>query len=234
MKPERKFTYLKKSETKDERVFNGDDPKENKAFFDALKADEKDRIESNKQSIDIFEKTLYKFSEILACEVKSKKDARELEVLVIDRIRALQVFRGKDEFSEKYNDLILFAESLLSQIETQIIDLPNTRSEKQEQNTIKTRKYTAKQYVLAYLFECNIQGVQPPTGKKKELEKIGNERMGVGRGNTFYKALNEISRKDLNIEKNLIDIGREDWKEAILEITLLPEKLNEYLKKKQL
>lgn len=95
-------------------------------------------------------------------------------------------------------------------------------------------KYTAKHYALAYLFECNIQGVQPPTGKKKELEKIGNERMGVGRGNTFYKALNEISRKDLNIEKNLIDIGREDWKEAILGITLLPEKLNEYLKKKQL
>ena len=45
MKTERKFTYLKQSETKDEQVFNGDDPKENKAFFDALKADEKDRIE---------------------------------------------------------------------------------------------------------------------------------------------------------------------------------------------
>lgn len=32
MKTERKFTYLKQSETKDEQVFNGDDPKENKAF----------------------------------------------------------------------------------------------------------------------------------------------------------------------------------------------------------
>ena len=234
MKTERKFTYLKQSETKDEQVFNGDDPKENKAFFDALKADEKDRIESNKQSIDYFKKTLYKYKEIFACEIKTKNDAKELKALLIDKLEGLRELKGVDEFSERYSELINLAESLIQKIDLIFHRLPNTRSEKQEQNTIKTRKYTAKHYVLAYLFECNIQGVQPPTGKKKELEKIGNERMGVGRGNTFYKALNEISRKDLNIEKNLIDIGREDWKEAILEITLLPEKLNEYLKKKQL
>lgn len=120
-------TYLKRPETKGERVFNGDDPKENKAFFTALKADEKERIVSNKQSIEYFEKTLYKYSEILACEVKSKKNARELKELVIDKLRALQVFKSNDEFSKKYNELILFGKSLLSQIETMIIDLPDDK-----------------------------------------------------------------------------------------------------------
>ena len=118
-------TYPKKSETKDERVFNGDDPKENKAFFTALNADEKERIESNKQSIDYFEKTLYKYSEILTCEVKTKNEASELKALVLDRLLALQEFRAKDEFTIEYDRLILFSKTLISKIDAKIINLSN-------------------------------------------------------------------------------------------------------------
>lgn len=146
-------TYLKRPETKDERVFNGDDPKENKAFFTALKADEKERIVSNKQSIEYFEKTLYKYSEILACEVKSKKNARELKELVIDRLRALQVFKSNDEFSKKYNELILFGKSLLSQIETMIIDLPDDKEPFDESAIEGCYKYNRnnENYLFDYL-----------------------------------------------------------------------------------
>jgi len=127
MKPERKFTYLKKSETKDNRFFNGNDPKENIAFFNALKADEKKRIESNKQSIDYFEKTLYKYSEILTCEVKSKKDASELKALIFDRLITLQEFKANDEFSKEYDRLILFARTLISKIDAMIINLSDEK-----------------------------------------------------------------------------------------------------------
>lgn len=72
-----------------------------------------------------------------------------------------------------------------------------------------TEKYTAKHYLLAYLFECNAKGKSYPIGNKKELERIGNERMGAGKGNRFYKVFNEVINKDLNAEKNLFEIGGE-------------------------
>lgn len=82
-------------------------------LFDALKADEKDRIESNKQSIDYFKKTLYKYKEIFACEIKTKNDAKELKALLIDKLEGLRELKGVDEFSERYNELINLAESLI-------------------------------------------------------------------------------------------------------------------------
>ena len=59
-----------------------------------------------------------------------------------------------------------------------------------------TEKYTAKHYLLAYLFECNAKGESYPIGNKKELERIGNERMGAGKGNRFYKVFNEVINKE--------------------------------------
>lgn len=97
-----------------------------------------------------------------------------------------------------------------------------------------TKKYTAKHYLLAYLFECNAKGESYPIGNKKELERIGNERMGAGKGNRFYKVFNEVINKDLNAEKNLFEIGGEYWRKAVIELSKAPELVENYLQSKQL
>lgn len=97
-----------------------------------------------------------------------------------------------------------------------------------------TEKYTAKHYLLAYLFECNAKGESYPIGNKKELERIGNERMGAGKGNRFYKVFNEVIKKDLNAENNLFEIGGEYWRKAVIELSKAPELVENYLQSKQL
>lgn len=97
-----------------------------------------------------------------------------------------------------------------------------------------TIKYTAKYYVLGYLIECNAKGESFPIGQKKELEKIGNEKMGTGKGNRFYKVFNEIVNKDLNIESNLIEIGGENWRTIVKDLSNEPETIETYLQSKQL
>lgn len=97
-----------------------------------------------------------------------------------------------------------------------------------------TKKYTAKHYLLAYLFECSAKGESYPIGNKKELERIGNERMGAGKGNRFYKVFNEVINKDLNAEKDLFEIGGEYWRKAVIELSKDPELVENYLQSKQL
>lgn len=97
-----------------------------------------------------------------------------------------------------------------------------------------TEKYTAKHYLLAFLIECNAKGESYPIGNKKELERIGNERMGVGKGNRFYKVFNSVINKDLNAEKNLFEIGGEYWRKAVIELSKDPELVENYLQSKQL
>ncbi len=107
---------------------------------------------------------------------------------------------------------------------------------KPEQTTTEntTTKYTAKHYVLAYLIECNAKGESFPIGQKKELEKIGNKKMGKGKGNRFYKVFNEIVAKDLNAENNLIEIGGENWRTAVKDLSSEPEIIETYLQSKEL
>jgi hypothetical protein len=97
-----------------------------------------------------------------------------------------------------------------------------------------TEKYTAKHYLLAYMFECNAKGESFPIGNKKELERIGKERIGAGKGNRFYKVFNEVINKDLNVENNLFEIGGEYWRKAVIELSKAPELVEKYLQSKQL
>lgn len=95
-------------------------------------------------------------------------------------------------------------------------------------------RYTAKHYVLAYLIECNAKGESFPIGQKKELEKIGNKKMGAGKGNRFYKVFNEVVNKDINAKKNLIEIGGENWRTIVKDLSNEPETIENYLQSKQL
>lgn len=105
----------------------------------------------------------------------------------------------------------------------------------QTTNENETIRYKAKHYVLAYLIECNAKGESFPIGQKKELEKIGYKRTdGALSGNTFYKAFNRIVNKDLNAENSLIEIGGENWRKAVIELSNAPELVENYLQSKQL
>lgn len=200
-------TYSKRSETKDERVFNGDDPKENKAFFTALKADEKERIESNKQSIDFFEKTLYKYSEILTCEVKSKKNANELKVLVLDRLLTLQEFKTNDEFAKEYDRLILFAETLISKIDAKIIDLPTTelKEKKGVAGSIGRPKVEVKEAIYYLHSKAILQFLKDKysnTSKKKFNHVILALKELKQLKEATNKELKEAFSKELNVTQS--------------------------------
>ena len=58
--------------------------------------------------------------------------------------------------------------------------------------------------------------------------------MGAGKGNRFYKVFNEIVNKDLNIENNLIEIGGENWRTIVKDLSNEPETIETYLQNKQL
>lgn len=100
-------------------------------------------------------------------------------------------------------------------------------------STIKER-LTAKHYVLSFIFDCNAADKILPLGNKKDIEKIGTEKMGVGRGNTFYKSYNTIVHEDLNVEENLMAIAGDNWRMIILKLSGNKEKLEYYLQSKNL
>lgn len=137
------------------------------------------------------------------------------------------------EDREQDNNQLTEAERYKVYLENLLIDL-NAPAAQPINNETDTEKYTAKHYLLAYLFECNAKGESFPIGKKKELERIGNERMGAGKGNRFYKLFNEVINKDLNAEKNLFEIGGEYWRKAVIELSKTPELVEKYLQSKQL
>lgn len=103
----------------------------------------------------------------------------------------------------------------------------------QQKANVKLR-YTAKHYVLAYLIECNANGESFPVGQKKELEKIGNRKMGIGKGNRFYKVFNEMINKNLNTEDNLIELGGINWRVIVKDLSDNPDTIETYLQSKQL
>lgn len=133
----------------------------------------------------------------------------------------------------KESGLLSEADKYIEQNPTIFKDF-HTRNTKHSEQT-QPPKLTAKHYALEYLFDCNIKGIFVPWGQKKELQRIGMQRMkGKKDGNTFYKACNDLRGTDINIENELIDVCGNNWKEAILYISETPKRLNEHLKTKDL
>lgn len=95
-------------------------------------------------------------------------------------------------------------------------------------------KYQAKHYVLSYIFDCYARERKLPRGSKKELEKIGNQKIGKGKGNTFYKNFNLIVNKNLHSKEILVNEVGENWRETILTLSENPEILENYLKGKEM
>jgi len=175
------------------------------------------------------------------CEIIFTDLAKDIEE---NRRTTKDVLKGLDLLISYYstpnikhninNDRIIFFKDYLEAIKKRIELLYSAKPPQPINSEIDTEKYTAKHYLLAYLFECNAKGVSYPIGNKKELERIGNERMGAGKGNRFYKVFNEVINKDLNAEKNLLEIGGEYWRKAVIELSKAPELVENYLQSKQL
>lgn len=153
---------------------------------------------------------------------------------------------GRWEFDfEEYEKLIDVSEPIeilfnISELFVQLnrLEIFNDLLEKETTLTppieSETIKYTAKHYVLTYIFECHAKGESLPIGMKKELEQIGNERIGRGKGNRFYKVFNKTINKDLNNEEHLIEIGGVDWRNAVIALSSNPKIIEQYLQSKQL
>lgn len=94
-------------------------------------------------------------------------------------------------------------------------------------------KITGNHYALTYIMDCHANGIKPITGNKIELSNHFEERF-KSNGVSIYSRYKEIFRLDTNIEKNLIAIGNEHWREIILELSENPTKLEQYLKGKNL
>ena len=170
--------------------------------------------------------------------LKNNEEIEKTESL----INTINEFGKKFRVKKKYiNRIVYDIDKLLAETaesETQLtaiqvseaedgVSKPNT-----EQNK-NPRIYHAKHHVVAFMIECNAieKDFAQYDGKKKEIEKIGEERMGKRRGNTFYKAFNKImnDKVDLNRASDLIYLLGDDWREAIIDLSLKPEKVKKYL-----
>lgn len=115
-----------------------------------------------------------------------------------------------------------------------------TFSESEDKNNIVENdepkpKITAKHHALAYIFDCDAKGQKTKVGRKKELEQIGRARSDNKiDGNTFYKAFNEVMQVDRNKERDLTYIAGEDWRNIIIRLSKDADKLDKYLKTKDL
>lgn len=104
-----------------------------------------------------------------------------------------------------------------------------------------TQKFTAKEYALTYILDLYSKGNLVPTNRtndaglnKKLIESIGEQKTnGNFKGNTFYKAVKEVLKYDLNTRKDLQQIST-DWRRAVLTICNNPEDISKYLTNKGL
>lgn len=143
---------------------------------------------------------------------------------------------GVDEANKDLLEDVSTVRALLLYLEFLEISYLNLEPEPIEPTEQERRKYTIKQYSLAYIFDCNSIAESIPYGSKKELQKIGkNRNIGKYAPNTFYKNVTMIFTKhELNSETDLVQIAGEDWKEILFELTKYPEELKKFLQSKQL
>lgn len=199
-----------------------------------LHLEEEEKIElKDLKSKDLREGTILQLKNILH-EREFHFGSKGLLELVFNKLPL--IFTKKNIFNYGYWNGIIYSIDEISEKAGLSLNELKTLPPQQTTNESETEtvRYTAKHYVLAYIIECNAKGKSFPVGQKKELEKIGNKKMGAGKGNRFYKVFNEIVNKDLNAENNLIEIGGENWRKIVKDLSSDPETIETYLQSKHL
>lgn len=104
-------------------------------------------------------------------------------------------------------------------------------SHTEQKNVIK---FTAKEYALTYIFDLWAIGKQIPINRveggyrKKELYLIGETIPGI-KPNTFYNAVKEVAKNNLNSRVLLQNISK-DWYNAVRTLSKHWEVTEEYLR----
>lgn len=123
-----------------------------------------------------------------------------------------------------------------------IEDLPNLINSNLNfdlnETNIPERKFIAKEYALAYIFDLWANGEQIPQNRvegglnKKALHKIG-ENISTIKNDTFYRAVKLLASYDLNNYNQLQSISK-DWQNAVRKLSNNWIVTKQYLMQKQL
>lgn len=174
---------------------------------------------------------LLKANPNLITEIIDYSDIIQAEIQSLNKEHILQSIALKNkEKAESINLRMTIKKSLLKFLNEYPL---NKDAELAQPHQEEKPKYITKHYVLAYLFDCDANNESYPIGDKKEVERIGNERMGYGKGNTFYKNFNRIiNNPNFNIknEAYLIDLIGENWLNIVTELSKNTELVKKHIK----
>ncbi|MDW7691475.1 hypothetical protein R9C00_17990 [Flammeovirgaceae bacterium SG7u.111] len=101
-----------------------------------------------------------------------------------------------------------------------------------------SKKFIANEHALAYIFDLYAEGKQVPINRTegglnaKEIKRIGIEK-GFDKPDTFYRAVKNVLKFDLNKTKDLNNISK-DWFNGVKTLSNNWVKTSEYLKEKGL
>lgn len=176
-----------------------------------------------------FEKALEGFKQERALNKveTTESDVRGLRVMWLNK--ELQVAEKWLQDSQSNSDRLELVKYLQS-VEEERNELINERTTPEKSK----QKLAVKHHVLTYLFECHAKQESYPIGLKKELERIGQQRMKGKSGNTFYKQFGELCEKNILDLKTLFEIGGDNWREIVLSLTSDREKVEAFLVSKGL
>jgi|GEM_PF-2166573 len=115
-----------------------------------------------------------------------------------------------------------------------ILEFLENETEGKSNQANKKRNYTAKHCALSYLFELDLEGKQLPTSDgglaQTEIDKLGISIYGK---TSFTKVVREIAKCDRNNTRELKHISQ-NWREIVLELSPDSQKLEAYLKQKNI
>lgn len=146
----------------------------------------------------------------------------------------------------QFSDLLLNARNkletipLLKEIENRrnVKALPIQKDRNKTLLSQTERKYIAKEYALAYIFDLYAKGEMIPINvidggyNAKQLKQIGLDR-GFSSPDTFYRAVKTVLKFDLNKIKDLQIISK-DWLNAVEKLSNNWIETQQYLKKQNL
>jgi hypothetical protein len=157
----------------------------------------------------------------------TESDVRAYRLMWLNK--ELQIAEKWIQDSQSNSDRLELVKYLQS-IEEERNELINERTTPEKSK----QKLAVKHYVLTYLFECHAKRESYPIGLKKEVERIGQQRMKGKSGNSFYKTFGILSEKDILDLKTLFEIGGDNWREIVLSLTSDREKVEAFLVSKGL
>ena len=200
-----------------------------KKEYALLRSSEAEFIEHERLFVPKDELGVYEFVDwYLYCYLFDKPfDARKDEELTLYHFNLFHTFKQRYITQKKWS---------VEDERKSIKELESSDSENKENVSDEDKpKITAKHHALAYIFDCDAKGQKTKVGRKKELEQIGRARSDNKiDGNTFYKAFNEVMQVDRNKERDLTYIAGEDWRNIIIRLSKDADKLDKYLKTKDL